>query len=284
MMEKLKPFVQFIARLIVGFLIFYGICYLYYRHENPLRVPLRTLENSVKNKETETHRIPFPNTDIVIRATDLDYVCLLLLACYEPEIFSAEERLYLSPQKQQELFLSRNKAFLNYHYSNCAFVKRQTALRLSREQYTYKWFNYQPYPESPPSLKFLLAFQLDGVSNVVYNVSYLCNIPKKVQISCNLGFSIIDVIYLIWGGLSALFMLPLSFLIGAICHPWETLANLSVGIVFMPPDSMALFSLDYWRLWVDYVCNTNIIASLWDLLYHGIAQPLIEFVRGLPFL
>lgn len=279
-MEKLKSFAQFIARLIVVFLIFYGICYVYYRGEG---VPLGVLIESVQGIAKITHRVPLFNTDIIVRSTDLDYACSPLLLTYDSQPLSDEELLHLSLQKQQELFLTRNKHFMNYHYSNSAFTKRKTALGLSRTHYSYKWFNYQPYPESWPSLKFLLAFQLDGVSNVIYNTSYLCNIPKKVQVSCHLSHSIIDVIYLIWGGLSALFMLPLSFLIGTICHPWETLANLTVGIIFIPPDSISVFSGDYWRLYWDYVCNTNIITSLWDLLYHGVIQPLIEFVQGCRF-
>lgn len=276
-MEKLKSFAQFITRLIVVFLIFYGICYAYYRNDEG--VPPRVLMKAVPVTAI-THRFPQFNTDIIVRSTDLDYACLSLLLMYDSQALSDEERLYLSLQKQQELFLTRNKHFRNYHYSNSAFTKRKAALELSRMQYSYKWFNYQPYPESWPSLKFLLAFQLDGVSNVIYNASYLCNIPKKVQISCHLRNSIVDVVYLIWGGLSALFMLPLSFLIGTICHPWETLANLTVGIIFIPPDSISVFSWDYWRLWWDYVCNTNILTSLWDLLYHGIIHPLIEFIKG----
>lgn len=274
-MEKLKSFARFITSLIVVFLIFYGICYVHYKGSGG--IPLGVLEESVQGITRITHRSPLPNTDVIVRSTDLDYACCNLLS---PWMFSDEERLYLSLQKQQELFLTRNKALLNYYYNNTAFAKRKAALRLSQMQYSYKWFNYQPYPESWPSLKFLLAFQLDGVSNVIYNVSYLCNIPKKVQISCHLRYCIIDVIYLIWGGLSALFMLPFSFLIGTICHPWETLANLTVGIIFIPPDYISVFSWDYWRLWWDYVCNTNIITSLWDLLYHGVIHPLIEFLKG----
>ncbi len=277
-MKRLKSFAQFIGSVVVIFMVFYGICYAHVSKSSEGGLPLRRLMDDIEG----IHRIGYKNTDIVVRSTDLDEVVSHQLIAFDLDTYetlSPSERLYLSPEEQQKLFYARNKHALNYYYYNSAFAKRKIALVLSRTQYSYKWFNYQPYPESLPALKFLLAFQLDGVSNVIYNASYLTNIPKKVLISCNLKYSIIDVIYLFWGGLSALFMLPISFLIGTICHPWETLANLTAGIIFIPPNSISVFSWDYWRLWWDYVCNTNVIASFWDLLYHGIFLPLREFIR-----
>ena len=274
-MKKLKSFAKFIGSLIGIFVIFYGICYEHYRNSDK-RVPLSRLMDNI---EGVTH-MNLTNSDIVVRVTRFDEVVSPYLCMFTFRPFlSPSERLYLSPEEQQKLFYTRNKAVSNYYYYCSAFSKRKNALTLSQEQYSYKWFSYATLG-SLPEPKFLLAFHLDGVSNVIYNVSYLASIPNRVIVSCHLTYSIIDIIHIILGGLSALFMLPVSFLIGTICHPWETLANLTVGIIFIPPDSMSVFSWDYWSLWWDYVCNTNIIASLWDLLYHGVIRPLRGFFNA----
>lgn len=138
-----------------------------------------------------------------------------------------------------------------------AFAKRKAALAMSREVFCYSFSNY---------------LYLDGVSGFIYNVSYIMQIPHKLL----RGLRAMDGI---WRYIKSLFHLFVGFvlaLVGCVvapifntlCHPFETLSNLIVGVVSACADEDSPVS------WIEYVWRTNIIASLWDLIWGGMIYPL----------
>lgn len=78
-------------------------------------------------------------------------------------------------------------------------------------------------------------------------IEYLCNATK-----------------LLIGGVFAIVGIPCSFVINTICHPLETLANLTVGVAYFGDG------------WGTYVANTNLIVTLWDLIWGAILYPLFQ--------
>lgn len=141
-----------------------------------------------------------------------------------------------------------------------AFSKRRAALNLSRQLYGYSFQNY---------------VILDGVSGFIYNFSYLMQIPHKLLrgMRCMDGpvRYVKSVIYLGIGAVFAIVGCVAAPVINTICHPIETLANLTVGIL---PINVFGITDDTHISIGQYIFRTNIIASLWDLTWGGIVYPL----------
>lgn len=137
------------------------------------------------------------------------------------------------------------------HFTDSAWAKRKSALLLGRCKFTYDGSCY---------------FNMDGVSALIYNVSYLFSIPRKALTSlrCMDGLAgyLAGLVGLVIGLVLSLIGIVLASLVGIVCHPLETLANLTAGLFY--------FGSGWWT----YVTHTNFIASLWDLVWGGIIYPL----------
>lgn len=135
-----------------------------------------------------------------------------------------------------------------------AFWKRKFALVVARCGLSYQFGNY---------------IYLDGVSGLIYNVAYVFSIPRKLLTywQCADGvFGYLNGVFtVLWGGVCAIVGCILAPVINTVCHPFETLANLTVGVAYM----------DHW-----FTCfiRTNLIASLWDLIWGAIVYPLVKAV------
>ena len=126
---------------------------------------------------------------------------------------------------------------------------------MARGFYTYKFYNY---------------FHMDGVSAFIYNLAYLVSVPNKLLrgIRCSdgvLGY-LGNVCKLILGTIAALIGLVLSTLAGIIFHPWQSLANCTIGLFYFGDN------------WWSYVFNTNLLATLWDVIWGAIIYPLWQLV------
>lgn len=138
-------------------------------------------------------------------------------------------------------------------YIDSAYQKRVHALLMGRCLYTYTFKNY-------------IGF--DGVSGLIYNTAYVFSIPRKILTGFLTSEGAIEYLWnttkLLVGGVFAVVGIPCSFVVNSICHPWETLANLTVGVLY------------FGEGWGTYVANTNIIVSLWDLVWGAILYPLFQ--------
>ena len=147
--------------------------------------------------------------------------------------------------------------------SGYAFAKRKAALEMSREVFCYSFKNY---------------FFLDGVSGFIYNVSYIMQVPHKllrgIRAMDGLWRYIKAVFKLILGAIFALVGLVLAPIVNTVCHPFETLSNLLVGIYSGNLFGVLDGGYDHGTSWFGYVFRTNIIASLWDLIWGGMIYPL----------
>lgn len=136
-------------------------------------------------------------------------------------------------------------------YADSAWFKRLHALAMARGFLTYQFRTYIYY---------------DGISGLLYNTAYLASAPNKVLscLKCSdgvLGY-VCDMFKLLFGILLSIVGLVAAPLVGLLCHPIETLANLTVGVFYFGPG------------WWTYVTHTNIFASLWDLIWGGMIYPL----------
>ncbi|NCU33012.1 MAG: hypothetical protein EOM23_08805 [Candidatus Moranbacteria bacterium] len=116
----------------------------------------------------------------------------------------------------------------------------------------------------------LYATHFDGLSNVLYNISYLFSMPAKLLHG---SFAVLApteekersrladwldlLLTLFIGYFLAFIMLPIGALIGTVFHPLQTLANLTFVSI-----------------------KINILASFWDFLFGSIISPLWD-VLGL---
>ena len=111
----------------------------------------------------------------------------------------------------------RRNSWVVFHDSACS--KRKAALMMGRCVFSYKFANY---------------ISFDGVSALIYNVAYICSIPRKALtgLRCSDGLFgyIHDLIVLAIGFVCAVIGVFLSTILGLLCHPFETLANLFVGV------------------------------------------------------
>lgn len=136
---------------------------------------------------------------------------------------------------------------------DCACAKRKAALLWARCKFTYEFGSY---------------YHLDGISGLIYNVCYVASVPRKLIVYLRSADGIsgyfFGVLQLVFGLCCALVGCVASLVVNSLCHPLETLSNLTVGILYFNKD------------WMGYVINTNLLSSLWDLLWGGVAYPLIK--------
>ncbi len=139
------------------------------------------------------------------------------------------------------------------YFTDSAWAKRKSALLTGRCKFSYD---------------ITSLWRFDGVSALIYNTSYLFSVPRKAltAVLCMDGLQgyLESLIILIIGACASIISLVAGTIVCFICHPIETLANLTVG----------LFCLDngYWT----YVLHTNLLASLWDLIWGAIIYPILQ--------
>lgn len=149
--------------------------------------------------------------------------------------------------------------------SDWACSKRTAAIHMSRHIYTYSFQNY---------------VLMDGVSGFMYNVGYLCSVPHKLLRGLRCmngiwGYSVAAV-KLMFGAVCSVVGMVASPIINTVCHPWETLANLTVGVAFVDGVEFLGVHPDSDRGWFWYVFRTNLVYTLWDLVWNSILYPLIQ--------
>ena len=139
-------------------------------------------------------------------------------------------------------------------FKDYAFNKRAAALIVARCGLTYQFGNY---------------YNLDGVSGLIYNVAYLFSIPRKILTYWKCADGVMGylwgIVLVLFGGLCSIVGCVAAPVINTICHPLETLSNLTIGVF-------------YFDNWLTCVWRTNLLASLWDLIWGGIIYPLIKAV------
>lgn len=147
-----------------------------------------------------------------------------------------------------------DEVYVSNTFEDYAFSKRTAALVVARCGFTYQFGNY---------------YHLDGVSGLIYNVAYFFSIPRKLLTygKCADGISgyAYGVAQLLFGGVCSIVGCVAATAVNTICHPLETLSNLLVGV-------------GYFDHWLTCVANTNLIASLWDLIWGGIIYPLFKAI------
>ena len=125
------------------------------------------------------------------------------------------------------------------YFTDSAWAKRKSALLTGRCKFTYD---------------ITSLWRFDGVSAFIYNTSYLFSVPRKAltALLCMdglLGY-IKSLVILTIGACASIIGLLVGTVLCAICHPVETLANLTAGIF--------CFTDGYFT----YILHTNILASL----------------------
>ena len=169
-----------------------------------------------------------------------------------------------------------SRYFLDDSGEPSAYYNRKMALFFGKSSIPYLFFNYSPDTGERKAFPYsLVSTSFDGVSNVLYNISYLASIPAKLlhgsfslfpsETTAKIvgiddeTFGISEwfdmLLSVLAGFFIALIMMPLGFMIGLLFHPFQTFANL----VFL---SM----------------NTNIFTSVWDLVVGAIILPLWDVV------
>lgn len=132
-----------------------------------------------------------------------------------------------------------------------ACTNRKLALAMARGMWSYKFSNY---------------FHLDGVSGLIYNVTYIASIPAKALTGLRSSDGVFgyvgDLIKLLLGAIAAIIGIFAATILNTLCHPLQTIANLTIGLFYFDSG------------WFSYVFSTNFIASLWDLVWGGIIYPL----------
>ena len=146
--------------------------------------------------------------------------------------------------------LEASTGWLASEMLDSAWAKRKAALVMGRCEFMYDFNNY---------------INFDGVSSLIYNVSYLFSVPHKALtgLRCSDGIFgwAFDLGRLAVGAVLSIIGIPCATVVGAVCHPVETLANV-LGVAY------------FGRGWWIYFSHTNIVASLWDLLWGGVVYPL----------
>ena len=141
-------------------------------------------------------------------------------------------------------------------FADSAYTKRKTALFMGRCLFSYKFANY---------------INLDGISALIYNVSYIFSIPRKALMGLRCSDGVVgyvnDLVTLVVGFVLAIIGLVVSTVLGIICHPIETLANI-LGVAY--------FGQGGFEAWKTYLLHTNLLASIWDLVWGAIICPLLQ--------
>ena len=138
----------------------------------------------------------------------------------------------------------------NGSYVDTAWAKRKAALLHARCKLTYSWGTW---------------LELDGISSIIYNVTYIFSAPCKIlkTLRCSDGILgwLKDVVSIFICVVLAFMGLFVETVLGIVVHPIETLANIC-GI------------MNFGEGWFNYFIHTNIITSLWDLFWGGVIYPL----------
>ena len=139
-------------------------------------------------------------------------------------------------------------------------AKPKAALEMAYTGFTYSFKNY---------------VCLDGVSGFIYNVAYLVEVPHKILrgLKCmdGVGRYVNGLFRLTWGSCCAVVGLVAAPVINTICHPAETLANLTAGLVYIDTQNTTV-------PWTCYVFHTNILSSLRDLIWGAIVVPILHLL------
>ncbi len=153
---------------------------------------------------------------------------------------------------------SRNRIL--YYDKDSAYCKRMASGELALLLYDYKLLNYNM--NGGLSWNFLVAMRLDAYSNFNYNLGALCLVPRKIIISPRGSTSFFgwigNIIMILVDACLALVMLFVGPIIGMICHPFESLANITIGLLYIPEDGFVQYK--------EYILNVNLLASVWDTL------------------
>lgn len=149
---------------------------------------------------------------------------------------------------------------LLYDDVDSAFCKRWTSGKLAFFLYNYKLLNYNI--DGGLSWNFLVAMRMDAYSNFNYNLGALCLVPRKIIISPRVSTSFFgwigNIIVVLFDACLALVMLFVGPIIGMICHPFESLANITIGLLYIPEHGFVQYK--------EYILHVNLVASLWATL------------------
>ena len=149
---------------------------------------------------------------------------------------------------------------LLYRDKDSAYCKRKASGELALYLYTYKLLNYDN--DDGLSRNFLVAMRMDALSNLNYNLTFLCGVLWRIIISPRVSTSFFDwignIIVILFDFCLGVVMLAVGPFIGFICHPFESLANLTVGFTYFPEYG--------WEQYKAYVTHVNLIASAWDMI------------------
>ena len=191
-----------------------------------------------------TYYVPNSVSDFKVKLTSADKIYF--------NVYNAE--------LQERIYTKQYHNSVVYKDIDSAFCKRKATVELSLYPYSYKLLNYKE--DGSLSGNFLIAMRLDAASNFGYNLVSLCRIPNRLIISPRVSTGLFDwlwnIIIIAWDLVLSFVMLFIAPIIGFICHPWESLSNLTIGILYIPTDGFEQYC--------KYVKGTNIIMSVWDLL------------------
>lgn len=152
--------------------------------------------------------------------------------------------------KKGDVQPSSGDSWASYSYTDTAWAKRKAALLHARCKLTYSWGTW---------------LELDGISSIIYNVTYIFSAPCKIlkTLRCSDGILgwLKDVVSIFICVVLAFMGLFVETVLGIVVHPIETLANIC-GI------------MNFGEGWFNYFIHTNIITSLWDLFWGGVIYPL----------
>lgn len=156
--------------------------------------------------------------------------------------------------KRGEVQPSWSDSWAAYSQTDSAWAKRKAALLHARCKLTYSWETWMEF---------------DGISSVIYNVAYIFSAPCKIlkTLRCSDGILgwIKDVVSILICVVLAVIGFFIESILGLIMHPVETLANVC-GI------------MNFGEGWFNYFVHTNLIASLWDLVWGGMIYPLWQML------
>jgi len=154
-------------------------------------------------------------------------------------------------KSNKDSFARATLSKIGYETDSDAWRNRKYALATARGLFTYKFATY---------------FSLDGISGLLYNLAYLTSVPNKMlsalRGSDGVGGYVRDLFELLIGAIAAFIGIFAALLVNTICHPLQTVANLTLGL------------FGFGEGWLTYVLHTNIIASLWDLIWGAIIYPI----------
>lgn len=158
------------------------------------------------------------------------------------------------------------------------FAKKNAAIIAGARHITYAFVLYDYRSRD---ITMLTAMHFDGVSNILYNGTYILSIPAKIihfTSECfkrgtglfNGDKSVYGLaaagwmfLWMLWetiiGLIFAIVMIPVGAIIGTLCHPFQTLANLTIS--FSDPFTNNILSTALYTLFA--VLKSIIIIFFW---------------------